>query len=215
MIIAGQSMQVTDSWIEDSYFQIVNPDGACFHVLSKSEVESFSEDSYICTNTSVYKTIVWGEFEFKVLYQNGARGNYKGHDSGKGSNLDLFSDYSEGLPTNKFYLICKEWEWLYYNERKGRNCTHSANGMLTALGIDYLMTEEDVVNFYALLHAHTPTNSLLGLEDDKHKLIFSVEVDDEDNQYTDSVELVEKRWGELRYGDWVHNMYSKEKNNQI
>ena len=206
MIIAGKNIEVVDTWVEGSYLQIVNNSGVCFHVLSNSEVNDFSDDSYICTNTEVNKSIKWGDFEFDIPYRNGAKREYKGRDSGDISNFTVFGDYEKGLPTNDYYMICENWEWLYYNERKGRDCVNSANGTLLALGIDYVMTEEDVVNLYNLLHEETPTNKSLNIEDDKEKLLFSVEVEDADNTVSDRIETIDKKWGELVAGDWIHNM---------
>ena len=205
MIIGGQVLELIDEWVEDTNYQVVNSDGECFHVLSSREVEGLNDDSYLCTNTEVYKTIRWGEFEIKLLYKNGCRGEYKGRDSEGSAGLELFKDYYNGLPTNKYYLVCEDWEWLYYSEKNGKDCWHIINGRLRANGIEYYMAEEDLVNMYNFLHSLTPTNEKLGLVEDKECTVFCVEVGDSTRK-SDDIVTIEKTWRELTAGDWIHEI---------
>ena len=210
MIIAGKPIAITDTWIEDKRLEIVNPDGVCFTVLTNEDVSGFSEESYICTNAEVVKTLQWGEFELELTYKNGGRAEYRGRDSGENSDLSIFKDCHKGLPTNKYYFICEHWEleWLYYSKRENLCCTDVINTSLAVNGVDHQMTDQDVLALYDFLHQETPTNALLGIEDDKHKLLFAVEVED-DNAASDDITLLDKEWGELETGNWIHDMYGK------
>lgn len=200
--IAGKKIVFKEPEFQEFAYLIVNPDGLeVSYPLTERDVAAFSDDSYICAAAEVYQDVHIGDEVMQIAWFSGATSEYKGRDTGKETDLSVFSSSKSGKYTylNDYFLVDKDLEPFFYSDGNRRSAL--LNEILKAKHVhDCEFNDEEANAFYMLLHKNSPTHSSLDVIVDKNRIVFGVITNDNSEDESIKVE-VDKRWGELAVGD--------------